>query len=119
MEKLSKLEIFSLSLVSLNSIVITLVAIFNSMMHNKINISFTPDINYNNKKTQMQKAIEKIVIRVAIYNNNAYWVVNNTVYKASIDDNGEIDDTEATKINVFDLSEKEVDNLLAIIDSIS
>ena len=119
MSKLSKLEMFSLSLVSLNSIVVTFIAIVNSMIYNKINISFTPDINHDNKKTQMQKAIEKIIIRVAIYNNNAYWVVNNTVYKASIDDNGKIDDTEATTINVFDLSEKEVKNLLAIIDSIS
>ena len=119
MKKLSKLEIFCLSLVSLNSVVITFIATFSSMIYNKINISFTSDVNYDNKKSQMQKAIEKIIIRVAVYNNNAYWVVNNTVYKASIDDYGQIDDERATTINVFDLSEKEVDNLLAIIDSIS
>ena len=119
MEKLSKLEMFSLSLVSLNSVVITFIATFSSMIYNKINISFIPDVNYNNKKTQMQKAIEKTIIRVAVYNNNAYWVVDNAIYRASIDDNGDIDDSRATPINVFDLSEREVDNLLAIIDSIS
>jgi len=119
MLKLSKLELFSVSLISLNSIVVSFIAIFNSILYGKDKISFTPYFNDYNKKTQMQKAIEKIVIKVAIYDNNAYWVVNNTVYKASIDDDGQIDDTEAITINVFDLSEKEVDNLLAIIDSIS
>ena len=119
MLKLSKLELFSVSLISLNSIVVSFIAIFNSILYGKDKISFTPYFNDYNKKTQMQKAIEKIVIKVAIYDNNAYWVVNNTVYKASIDDDGKIDDTEAITINVFDLSEKEVDNLLAIIDSIS
>jgi hypothetical protein len=119
MLKLSKLEILSLSLIALNSFVITVVAIFYSMVKKDEDILFTPHFNGENKKTQMQKAIEKIIIRVAIYENNAYWVVNNTVYKATVDDHGQIDDTDAITVNVFDLSEKEVDNLLAIIDSIS
>lgn len=119
MNKLSKLEILSLSLIALNSFVITGVAIFYSMIDKKQEITFTPTFNQENKKTQMQKAIEKVIIKVAIYDNNAYWVVNNTIYKASIDDYGNIDDTEAATIDVFDLSEKEVNNLLAIIDSIS
>jgi hypothetical protein len=119
MLKLSKLELFSLSLIGLNSFVITSVAIFHSMLDKEQNISFTPHFNEDNRKTQMRKAIEKVIIKVAIYDNNAYWVVNNTIYKASIDDHGNIDDTDAITVDVFDLSEKEVDNLLAIIDSIS
>ena len=119
MLKLSKLEFFSLALIGLNSFVITSVAIFHSMLSREQNVSFTPHFNEDNKKTQMQKAIEKIIIKVAIYDNNAYWVVNNTIYKAAVDDYGNIDDTDAITIDVFDLSEKEVDNLLAIIDSIS
>jgi hypothetical protein len=119
MLKLSKLEMLSLSLIALNSFVVTGVAIIYSMLDGKQDILFTPHINEDNKKTQMRKAIEKVIIKVAIYDNNAYWVVNNTIYKASIDDHGNIDDTDAITIDVFDLSEKEVDNLLAIIDSIS
>lgn len=119
MLKLSKLEILSLSLIALNSFVITGVAIFYSMIDKEQEITFTPTFNQESKKSQMQKAIEKVIIKVAIYDNNAYWVVNNTIYKASIDDYGNIDDTEAATIDVFDLSEKEVNNLLAIIDSIS
>ena len=119
MLKLSKLEIFSVSLISIHSLVISVLASFSLMSKKNESISFTPYSNKDNAKTQMQKAIEKIIIKVAIYDDNAYWVVDNNIYKASIDDHGKIDDTEAIAINVFDLSEKEVDNLLAIIDSIS
>jgi hypothetical protein len=70
-------------------------------------------------KTQMQKAIDKIMIRVAVYDDNAYWISNNVLYRASVDSNGDIHNEEASEVDVFSMSDKEVKKLLNIIDSIS
>lgn len=71
------------------------------------------------RKSQTYKMLEKSIIRVAIYKNTAYWVLNNVIYKARVDEDGNVIDSEAEQIDVFNLSEKEVNKLLAILDSIS
>ena len=81
-------------------------------------IKLKKNSNNNIKKSQMERILDSGVVKVAIYKNTAYWVVNNVMYKARVDRDGNVMDNEAEQIDVFKLSDKEVDNLLVILDSI-
>ena len=72
-----------------------------------------------NKESQMETILKKGIIKVAIDKNKAYWVINNVIYTADIDEYGNILNNNAEVIDVFNLSEKEVNNLLKILDSIN
>ena len=120
MYKFSKLEIISICLITLNSIGINIVVLLkNSKMKNDFDIVFTSELDIHRMKSQMVREIEKGIVRVAIYDDNAYWVLDNVVYKANLDKDGRVCDEDAKEIDVFNLSEKEVTKLLAILDSIS
>lgn len=69
--------------------------------------------------TQMQKTLKNSNVSVAIVNDYAYWVKNNSIYKSKVSDDGFIDVDNALEIDVFSLNERETKNLLKIIDSIS
>jgi hypothetical protein len=56
---------------------------------------------------------------VAVVNKKAYWVKNNTIYTALINEEGDVDISNAKKIDVFSLDQNEVNNLLKIIDKIN
>jgi len=71
------------------------------------------------RKSQLCKILDEGTVRVAIQDNSAYWVIDNILYKANIGEDGRILNENAERVDVFDLSEKEVNNLLSIIDSIS
>lgn len=58
-------------------------------------------------------------ISVAVVNKKAYWVKNNTIYTALINEEGDVDISNAKKIDVFSLDQNEVNNLLKIIDKIN
>lgn len=66
----------------------------------------------------MTKIIDQNTVSVAIVENNAYWVHNNTIYKAPIEGNGRIETESAKKVDVFSLSDKETKKLLSILDLI-
>lgn len=83
-----------------------------------LNLVFQKQKN-KKKKSQMQKLLDKNSISVAIVNNKAYWVKDNTFYTASIDAVGDIDTDNAEVVDVFSLSEPEMKNLLKILDSIT
>ena len=74
--------------------------------------------NKNKGKSQMKNLIDKDSVNVAILNNKAYWVHNNTFYTAVIMENGEIDADNASPVDVFTASKKEAKNLLKILDSL-
>lgn len=111
MAKLSISQIISVWIITLNSLAINAVLLFK-----KINNS---TISNNHIESQMEKILKKDILRVAIYKNKAYWVLNNVIYKAEIDEYGNILDDMAEEVDVFKLSEKEVNNLLNILDSIN
>lgn len=67
----------------------------------------------------MQKTLKNSNVSVAIVNDYAYWVKNNSIYKSKVSDDGFIDVDNALEIDVFSLNERETKNLLKIIDSIS
>lgn len=66
----------------------------------------------------MTKIIDKNTVSVAIVEDSAYWVHNNNIYRAPVEDTGRIDTDNATKIDVFSLSDKDTKKLLSILDSI-
>lgn len=69
-----------------------------------------------NTLTQMEKIQRENIIRVAIVNEKAYFVHDNTFYTASLI-NGEVDRSSASPINAFDMSKKEMNMLLSILDN--
>lgn len=71
-----------------------------------------------NKKTQSQKIREKNIIKVAIIKDKAYFVHENTFYTAKLID-GEVDRSSASPINAFDISKKEMQKLLSILDNMN
>jgi hypothetical protein len=72
----------------------------------------------NKRQSQIEKLIDKQSVNVAIVNDKAYWVYNNTFYSASIKNDGEIDTDNAIPVDVFSASKKEAVNLLKILDSL-
>lgn len=69
-------------------------------------------------ETQMQKMQKKNIIRVAIVNDKAYFVHENTFYTAKIVD-GEVDRSSASPVNAIDMSKKEINHLLSILDNMN
>lgn len=70
-----------------------------------------------NKTSQIQKLLDKQSVNVAIVNNKAYWVFENTFYMANVS-NGQIDTENAIPVDVFSASKKEAVDLLKILDSL-
>ena len=85
---------------------------------NELNLAF-PKLKNKKKRSQMQKILQENSVNVAIINNKAYWVRDNTFYTAKIDEVGMIDTDNAEAIDVFSLTEREMKNLLKILDSIT
>lgn len=71
------------------------------------------------KESQMKSIINKNKIDVAVVKDKAYWVRNNKIYKSSIKENGDVDIENAEEVDVFSLSDKEMQALLKIVDSLN
>ena len=71
------------------------------------------------RQSQLSKILDEGTVKVAIQDDSAYWVIDNILYKCDITKDGKIHNENAEKVDVFNLSEKEVNNLLCIIDSIN
>lgn len=78
-----------------------------------------PQVNVEIKESQMSKAIRKNMVNVAIVNDKAYWVKNNILYCSSLDEDGDVNISEAEEVDVFSMSQKELRKLLSIIDSLN
>jgi len=57
-------------------------------------------------------------ISVAVVEDKAYWVINNMFYQADIID-GEVDKTSSRPVDAFDISSKEINKMLSILDNLS
>jgi hypothetical protein len=73
--------------------------------------------NENSPKSQLDRIRKKNIIRVAIIQKKAYWVHQNVFYVADVID-GEIDNDAAKPIDAHTLSQKQLDKLLSILDSL-
>lgn len=119
MKKLSPLQRMSGCIIATTYFAINLFVLLIVFSKEKIDKDFFIEFTPFPKQSQLSKILDEGAVKVAIQDNSAYWVIDNTIYKGSIDIDGRIDNENAKKINVFDLSEKEVKNLLSIIDTIN
>jgi hypothetical protein len=119
MQKLSPLQRISACLIAINFFAINLFVILTSLIQKNKEEDFSVSFKGFSRKSQLCKILDEGTVRVAIQDNNAYWVIDNILYKADISKDGKILNENAVRVDVFDLSEKEVSNLLSIIDTIS
>lgn len=119
MQRLSPLQRISACLIAVNFFAINLFVIINSLIQRNREEEFTISFKAFSRTSQIYKILDEGTVKVAIQDNNAYWVVDNILYKADVSKDGKILNENAERVDVFDLSEKEVDNLLSIIDTIS
>lgn len=71
-----------------------------------------------NEETQLDKIRKKNTIKVAIADDKAYWVYENTFYESDVID-GHIDNDNARPVDAHKLSSKELTDLLIILDGIN
>ena len=119
MQKLSPLQRISACLIGMNFFAINLFITIFSLIQNTKEEDFLVSFKGFSRKSQLSKILDEGTVRVAIQDDNAYWVIDNILYKCNISKDGKIHNENAQRVDVFDLSEKEVNNLLSIIDTIS
>jgi ABC-type uncharacterized transport system ATPase subunit len=119
MKNLSPLQRLSACLIAINFFAINLFVIISSLIENNKKEDFSISFKGFSRKSQLCRILDEGTVRVAIQDNSAYWVIDNILYKANISEDGRILNENAERVDVFDLSEKEVSNLLSIIDTIS
>jgi hypothetical protein len=119
MQNLSPLKRLSGCIIAINSFAINLFVLIFTLFENKRSEDFSISFNPFSRKSQLSKILDEGTVRVAIQDNSAYWVIDNILYKASISEDGKILNENAERVDVFDLSEKEVNNLISIIDNIN
>ena len=71
-----------------------------------------------NNESQLDKIRKKNTIKVAITDDKAYWVYDNTFYESDVVD-GHIDNENARPVDAHNLSSKELTDLLIILDGIN
>lgn len=57
-------------------------------------------------------------VKVAIYDNNAYWITDDGMLTAPVDENGEVIKSMGRSIDVHSLTTKEVSLLMDILDAL-
>ena len=67
--------------------------------------------------TQSQKHIQKNMLRVVIADGSAYWILNNVFYTANAI-NGRVDEETIKPLDIENMSTKELDKMLSILDDL-
>jgi hypothetical protein len=79
-------------------------------------ILYTAEKNIN-KKTQMDKMLEKNSVNVMIIEDQAYWVVKNVFYTANFV-NGDVDQESTHPIDTSSLSKSDMEKMFFILDKL-
>jgi hypothetical protein len=89
-----------------------------SDMHRMLKYFFSLEIT-NNKKhpSQLTKRREKSMIKVIVMENQAYWVSDNTFYVAKAFEGEVLPDT-AKPVDIENMSRKDIDRMLFILDNL-
>ena len=67
--------------------------------------------------TQSQRHIQKNMLRVVIADGSAYWILNNVFYTANAI-NGRVDEETIKPLDIENMSVKELDKMLSILDDL-
>jgi hypothetical protein len=67
--------------------------------------------------TQSQKHVQKNMLRVVIEKDRAYWILENVFYTADAI-NGRVDENTIKPLDVENMSKKELDKMLSILDDL-
>jgi hypothetical protein len=67
--------------------------------------------------TQSQKHVQKNMLRVVITEGKAYWILDNVFYTANAI-NGRVDENTIKPLNVENMSKKDLDKMLLILDDL-
>jgi Na+-translocating ferredoxin:NAD+ oxidoreductase RnfG subunit len=78
-----------------------------------------PKSKNNLKETQMQKLEKQSKVKVAVIKDTAYWVNENVLYSVKLDEDGRIDIDRAKPVDVFSLSDKDLNHITKVVDSIN
>lgn len=70
-----------------------------------------------NKKTQIDKMLEKSSVNVMIIDDQAYWVVKNVFYTAKFVD-GDVDQESTKPIDTSSLSKSDMEKMFFILDKL-
>ena len=106
MQKLSPLQRISACLIATNFFAINLFVIITSLLQKNKEEDFLVSFKGFSRKSQLCKILDEGTVRVAIQDDNAYWVIDNILYKCNISKDGKIHNENAQRVDVFDLSEK-------------
>jgi hypothetical protein len=67
--------------------------------------------------TQSQKHVQKNMLRVVIEKDKAYWILGNVFYTADAI-NGRVDENTIKPLDIENMSKKELDKMLSILDDL-
>jgi hypothetical protein len=67
--------------------------------------------------TQSQRHVQKNMLRVVIEKDRAYWILDNVFYTANAI-NGRVDENTAKPLDIENMSTKELDKMLSILDDL-
>ena len=67
--------------------------------------------------TQSQKHVQKNMLRVVIEKDRAYWILENVFYTADAI-NGRVDENTIKPLDIENMSKKELDKMLSILDDL-
>lgn len=86
--------------------------------HNFLKEFFSRNIESNNKKSQIQKRKEENSTKIIVTEDDrAYWVINNIFYTANVID-GRPDFDNAIPVDTSNMSKRELDKMLFILDNL-
>jgi hypothetical protein len=119
MEKISPLQRLSGCLIAINMFAINLFILIISLIERNKEEDFLINFSPLLRQSQLSKILDEGTVKVAIQDDKAYWVIDNILYRCNISKDGKINNENAEKVDVFDMSEKEVNNLMSIIDNIN
>ena len=67
--------------------------------------------------TQSQKHVQKNMLKVVITEGKAYWILDNVFYTANAI-NGRVDESTVEPLDIQNLSKKDLDKMLSILDDL-
>jgi hypothetical protein len=89
-----------------------------SDMHKMLMYFFSLNVIEKEKPlSQLQKRVEKNMLKVLVVENKAYWVLDNAFYVADAFDN-EVNPESAKPVNIEDMSRSDMEKMLFILDSL-